>query len=189
MDSTLPPIIGLYSASAGSGKSEVARILAYNWDYELVKFAAPLKGMARGLLASMGFDVNEVEEMVEGDLKETVIPGFETVTPRRIMQTLGTDWGREAIDNDLWVTVAISKARKIIEQGGRVVIDDCRFANEFDAIRAAGGSIYEVSRPNPSREMISRYEGNLTGFRFDGYIPNNGTLMDLRRVVISALKE
>lgn len=179
-----PLIIGLYSSQAGSGKSEVAAVLCRH-RYELVKFAAPLKAMARALLVSMGFTHRHAERMVEGDLKEEVVPGFDTVTPRHLMQTLGTDWGREAISNDLWTKVAISKAASITAEGGRVVIDDMRFPNEFEAIREVGGVTVRIDRPDPSRAGLSRYEGQLDGHEFDVVIQNDGTLADLKARVLA----
>jgi len=178
-----PSLVGLYSSQAGSGKSEVAKML-WHRGFEPVKFAGPLKAMTRGLLASMSISYRLIERMVEGDLKETVIPGFETITPRHLMQTLGTDWGREAVDTKLWEKVAMATAQQMIDAGARVVIDDMRFPNEFEAIRAAGGVTVRVDRPNPSRAGYSRYEGLLDDFEFDMTIVNDGTLEDLAKRVL-----
>ncbi len=171
-------LIALYSDAAGSGKSEVALALRqHGWANE--KFAGPLKNMARGLLSSMGFNFETVERMIEGDLKETVIPGFKTVTPRQIMQTLGTDWGREAIDQDLWTKVAAAKIEGLRDKGIDVVIDDLRFPNEYDLIASLGGTLVRVVRPDPSREAGGAYEGKLNGHLFHHIIHNTGTLREL----------
>nr|WP_250808757.1 hypothetical protein [Neorhizobium tomejilense] len=172
-------LIALYSDAAGSGKSEVAKVLMAE-GYQSVKFAGPLKDMARGLLRSMGFDDGVVERMIEGDLKEAVIPGFRTVTPRQIMQTLGTDWGREAIDQDLWTKVAASKIEKLRGQGVNVVVDDLRFPNEFDLVEELGGFTVKIVRPNPSRETGGAYEGKLKNHQFDATVHNDTTLQALR---------
>ncbi|GGD97982.1 deoxynucleotide monophosphate kinase family protein [Rhizobium anhuiense] len=171
-------LIALYSDAAGSGKSEVAGTLVRH-GYRSVKFAGPLKNMARGLLSSMGFDGVTVERMIEGDLKEAVIPGFKTVTPRQIMQTLGTDWGREAIDQDLWTKVAASKIEGLRDKGIDVVVDDLRFPNEYDLIASLDGTLVRVVRADPSREAGGAYEGKLSGHFFHHTILNNGTLREL----------
>lgn len=171
-------LIALYSSAAGSGKSEVAKALMAD-GYLPVKFAGPLKDMARGLLRSMGFGDFTVERMIEGDLKEMVIPGFATVTPRQIMQTLGTDWGREAIDHDLWTKVAAAKIETLRAQGIDVVVDDLRFPNEYELIKSMGGAAIEVTRPNPTREAGGAYEGKLKDRTFDATINNSGTLSEL----------
>ncbi|MGO7451857.1 hypothetical protein ACCS81_07595 [Rhizobium ruizarguesonis] len=171
-------LIALYSDAAGSGKSEVAGTLIRH-GYQSVKFAGPLKNMARGLLSSMGFDDVTVERMIEGDLKEVVIPGFKTVTPRQIMQTLGTDWGREAIDQDLWTKVAAAKIEGLRDKGLDVVVDDLRFPNEYDLIASLGGTLVQVVRADPSREAGGAYEGKLSGHLFHHIVHNNGTLREL----------
>ncbi|ARO29934.1 deoxynucleoside monophosphate kinase protein [Rhizobium sp. NXC14] len=171
-------LIALYSDAAGSGKSEVAKVLIQH-GFANEKFAGPLKNMARGLLGSMGFEDTTVERMIEGDLKEAVIPGFKTVTPRQIMQTLGTDWGREAIDQDLWTKVAAAKIEGLRDKGIDVVVDDLRFPNEYDLITSLGGTLVKVVRPDPSREAGGAYEGRLKDHLFHHVIHNTGTLRDL----------
>ncbi|MFB2563638.1 hypothetical protein [Rhizobium sp. IMFF44] len=171
-------LIALYSDAAGSGKSEVAKALTAN-GYEPVKFAGPLKGMAAGLLSSMGFGRHDIGRMIEGDLKEAVIPGFKTVTPRQIMQTLGTDWGREAIDQDLWTKVASVKIEKLRASGLNVVVDDLRFPNEYDLISSLGGTLVKVVRPDPTREAGGAYEGKLKDHTFHHTLHNTGTLREL----------
>jgi hypothetical protein len=71
---------------AGSGKSTLADILACEHGFTVVKFAGPLKAMLRAL----GLDEREIE----GDLKEQPCQLLAGHTPRRAMQTLGTEWGR-----------------------------------------------------------------------------------------------
>lgn len=179
------PIVGLYSSCAQSGKSVVAGALAERGYYN-VKFAGPLKDMTRGLLYSMGFDTDTVERMVEGDLKEEVLPGFDTVTPRHVMQTLGTDWGREAVDKDMWTKVALAKIDRLRRLDARVVIDDMRFPNEFKALRARGGFMIRVVRPSAPHVGSSRYEGLLDDQEFDAIITNDGSLEDLRQMAWEA---
>lgn len=62
------------------------------------------------------------------------------LTPRQILQQMGTDWGR-ALWPDVWVHAAVRAAR---ETPGPVVFDDCRFANEAQAIHAAGGRVWWI---------------------------------------------
>lgn len=179
----LPSIIGLYAPTAGSGKSEIAKHLCDQYGYTLVKFADPLKAMARGLFEGMGIDRETIDRMIEGDLKETPIPGLKDATPRHVMQTLGTDWGREAIEEDLWVKTCMKKAQSIIDQGGRVVVDDMRFPNELHHIAAMdNGLLVAVRRPGTPKGK-SRYEGMLDDYRFDVVIVNDETLDVLRQAV------
>jgi hypothetical protein len=134
-------LIGL-TGLAGSGKSEAARILIEQFGFERVKFADPLKNMIRRMLADMGHIAEDVERMIEGDLKEVEIPELG-VTPRRLMVTLGTEWGRDLIRADLWTRLWAAR----VDQFDLVIADDVRFPNEVDAIRARGGALWKIDRP------------------------------------------
>lgn len=135
-------IIGL-SGYAGSGKTTIANALLYGHGYERRKFATPLKKMLRALLEAQGADTKTVERMIEGDLKEKPSPLLNGRTPRHAMQTLGTEWGRGQICENLWSDVA---TRDLSPQS-RVVFDDVRFENEAAAIRAFGGIVVRLARP------------------------------------------
>lgn len=68
-------------------------------------------------------------------------------TPRVAMQTLGTEWGREMIGEDLWVNAAMIHAGRIERTSGSpVVFTDLRFPNEAEAIIEQGGIVIEVIR-------------------------------------------
>lgn len=176
-------LIGIYSPRAQSGKSTITRTLVEARGFTVLKFAAPLKDMVRGLLGSMGFDREATERMVEGDLKEQIVPGFKTVTPRHLMQTLGTDWGREAVDADLWTKVVVEKIKRLGDAD--IVIDDLRFPNEYDALDSLGGTLVRVERPGAELVGSPRYEGLLEERSFDVEIHNVGTLDDLRRKALA----
>jgi predicted kinase len=124
-------IIGLIG-EAGAGKSTVARYLESAYDYEPVRFAGGLKKM----VAAIGLTDNEIE----GTNKEKPSDLLCGKTPRHAMQTLGTEWGREHIGPDFWVKLWQREAA----QHAFVVVEDCRFPNEAEAIRAAGGVIVRV---------------------------------------------
>ncbi|MBB4235013.1 deoxynucleotide monophosphate kinase [Rhizobium esperanzae] len=131
----LPPVVA-FTGVAGSGKSTATRHLVEQHGYTLVKFAGPLKDMMRAL----GFG----EEDIEGNCKELSNSLLCDKTPRHAMQTLGTEWGRKCIGDDFWINLWRDSAERIVKQGGRVVVDDCRFPNEAQAIRRLGGDIFKI---------------------------------------------
>lgn len=143
---SLPPLIGLVGG-ANAGKSTVAGHLTYAHHWTHIAFADALREMLFPLLAAAGLPE---AFMIERDLKEQPMPVIG-VSYRRLAQTLGTEWGRQLIDQDLWTRIAM---RQVLEarrdHGEAVVISDCRFENEAKAIREAGGVLVRVDRPEPS---------------------------------------
>lgn len=113
-----------------SGKSTLADHLCQVHGYTRVKMAGPLKNMLRSLLRDAGVAEDRIERHVEGDLKEVPIPQMSGRTARQLMQTLGDEWRRMQAD-DFWIDIADGKIRQILKAGGRVVIDDIRYENEF----------------------------------------------------------
>lgn len=149
---------------AGSGKSTATRYLVERHGYTLVKFAGPLKDMMRAI----GFD----DEEIEGGLKETPLEMLCGKTPRHAMQTLGTEWGRNCIGEDFWVNVWRMQAA----QHKRVVVDDCRFPNEADAIRKLGGMIIKLD----GRGGIAGAHASEAGCgQHDAIVTNDGGLVEL----------
>lgn len=123
-------VIGLVG-KAGSGKSEVAHHLVVNHGYVSTKFAEVLKNMLRTL--------GLTDEEIEGDLKHEPSLILLGATPRWAMQSLGTEWGRNCIDEDIWAYAWKRRVSDIIADGAYarrgVVVDDCRFLNEARFIR------------------------------------------------------
>lgn len=167
-------IIGLVGL-AGSGKSEVARVLIEEAQFERVKFADPLKNMLRTMLRDIGHTAEDVERYVEGDLKESVVDGVG-VTARRLMVTLGTEWGRDCIAQDLWIRLWSARA----EMSDHVVADDVRFDNEVEAIRSRGGEIWQIVRPGVEKAADAHVSECLK-VEPDRTIINDGTLGVLRQ--------
>ncbi len=69
-------------------------------------------------------------------------------TPRTILQYVGTE-GFRAIDPQVWVRYAVNEAkRRLGDDAEFVVITDCRFRSEAQAIWAAGGEVWRIKRPS-----------------------------------------
>lgn len=106
------------------------------------------------------------------------VPSDEPLTSRRWQQLFGTEFGREMIHPDIWVKIAMAKAATL----DRVVIDDMRFPNEFEAVRAAGGRCFRVHRPGTEVTSQHASEGQLNGTQMPT-IYNTSTLEYLRHQV------
>ncbi len=131
-------IIGLVGKMK-SGKSEAAKALVSK-GFVCLKMADPLKDMLRG----MGLTDAELE----GHLKEYPCPLLMGHTPRYAMQTLGTEWGRDILHQNIWTHNWTHRAQHCVDAGKSVVCDDVRFPNEADAVISAGGVLVRVVGQN-----------------------------------------
>jgi hypothetical protein len=167
-------IIALWSCAPGCGKSTVAGILA-SQGYEIVPFAEPMKRMIVALLLRAGYSMGDAFQYVSVAKHEPLklLPGEPTA--RRLLQTLGTEWGRDCIDSNFWVDLWANQA----QQREKVAVDDMRFVNEVAVVRKLGGQIWEVQRPGFKPDTSHRSEGGLPGVEFDRVIVNDGTVDDL----------
>lgn len=165
----LPPVIAL-TGLAGSGKSTASKYLVEKHGYQLVKFAGPLKDMLRSIGLS--------EEQIEGSLKEEPCEWLQGKTPRQAMQTLGCEWGRDCIGAGLWTELWVRRVNLIIADGGRVVVDDCRFPNEADEVRKLGGVVWQlVGRGG----IAGSHESEAGCGGADVEVHNIGDIVDLHR--------
>jgi hypothetical protein len=126
-----------FTGLAQSGKTTAARVLCRR-GYDRMSFADPIKQMVRCLTS-------------ETD-KNKQLPQFGDKTLRHLYQTLGTDWGRHMIHPNIWVQLGAERLRSLlgdVEEAAiqGVVIDDLRFDNEAQLVRAMGGTVIQVHRP------------------------------------------
>ena len=178
-----PPLIALYSPGASHGKTETAKILVAEYGYLPVKMAGPLKAMLRTFLLEASVAPEMVDRYIEGDLKEAVVPEVG-VTSRHLMQSLGTEWGRDCIKPDLWASMAITRIRSLLKAGKRVVVDDMRFREEYHALSLLSARMIKVTRISKLIESQTtkaghRSEGGLADLDFQHHIKNDGTINEL----------
>jgi hypothetical protein len=175
-------LIGLCSPAMGSGKTTCADMLVRSHQFVRVAFATPLKSMATALLTSTGMSEEDARDHIYGSRKEAHVDVLG-MTPRRLMQLLGTEWGRLQIRDSIWVDIAITRANTLMSVGHSVVIDDMRFPNEYDAIIAAGGDCIRVVRPDATVTSAHASEGQLDGVHMPE-IWNVGSLFDLHQATL-----
>jgi hypothetical protein len=174
-------ILGLTGA-AGSGKDTVAAHLVRRHHFTQLAFADPLRAMV-----AAGFGVTARD--LERDRKELPLDWLG-VSPRYLLQTLGTDWGRGLIDPDVWLLVLKRRLDMAIEEGRlRFVISDVRFENEAALVRGMGGAVWHLRRPGtaPVHQHVS--EAGVRAERGDHIINNAGSIEDLQGVVEFALMD
>jgi hypothetical protein len=172
-------IVGI-AGPIGSGKSTIAGILTSQFGFSRVRFAGPLKNM----MTALGLSVRQVD----GDLKEVPSDLLCGKTPRHAMQTIGTEWGRDLIGNDLWINAWKASVERL-PGNSAIVVDDVRFPNEADAIREAGGVLLMVTRGVTEAALAGvPHASEVFDFDPDCHIVNNGTIEHLEGHVRTILR-
>lgn len=155
---------------AGSGKDTVANYIIKNYDnWEKDSFAGTLKdavsvifGWDRKMLAGETPKDREIREQKDDYWSEKL--GYD-VTPRNILQRLGTDCLRCHFHKNIWVD---SLEKKIRDTDKNIIITDCRFKNELDMLKGIGATVIRVQR-KPLPEWFEKVsELNIKGYNMYG---------------------
>jgi hypothetical protein len=168
-----PPLyIGIAGAKR-AGKDTLASGLASALVLPCDSFAAPLRQFVASLL---GLSLRELDSR-----KEDTIDWLAEVTPRHLMQTAGTEWGRDRVHPELWVRSLFAR----LPAGG--LVPDVRFSNEARAIRRRGGVVIRVSRPGHGGHDTHASEQPLPDELVDIEVSNDGSRADLVRRTLDQL--
>ena len=141
-------IVGLVGTS-GAGKSTLANLLVEEFNFTKLHIGAPLKAM----LMSLGLSEYDVAGPPEHRSAPNDVLSGRSV--RFALSTLGTEWGREIIGEDLW---SRHLERRIVahlrESSGpcSVVVDDLRYPSDWQVIANLGGNIVTVRRQSAEVE-------------------------------------
>jgi hypothetical protein len=173
-------LIGI-AGPAQSGKSTLAgefrRLIEFRGQkYAERPFAGPLKRM----LASIGVDVSDLS-------KNAPVPFLDgRITPRVMMQTLGTEWGRSLLP-DLWLRVW---RHELDDSVHTVCVPDVRFDNEAELIRELGGIVVHVVR-KPTANMLAvpahASEAGITRMKGDIIFRNDRGIEKMSQLAASIL--
>lgn len=127
------------SGPAGSGKSTLANTLETRIPLEITEIknvhrtalANPIKAMLGSLVTF--YERQEPRVQWVNKNKEATPSIFGGKTIRYALQTLGTEWGRDLINEDIWVDAV---KRTLFKASSTVnIIDDVRFVNEVVGLR------------------------------------------------------
>ena len=160
-----PKVISL-AGRLGSGKTLAADMLCAKYGFVKVKFAQPIKDMMR----SLGLDARHIE----GELKDEPCELLDGETPRWAMQSLGTEWGRSLISENLWLNRWQKLVDKHLSMNTNVVVDDMRFQNELKMVRGLNAQVIVLLR-NDHKEGGHSSEGlDLSSVDADLVVDNTG---------------
>lgn len=130
-------------------------------DVEIYNFADPLK---EDICMNM-FGLSYAQCYGEDHNKNELVDAYwenKQLTARDLMQLIGTDLFRK-LNNNVWVNALINKIKKSKLQV--VIVSDCRFPNEIEAIKNNEGIVFRLNRNPHKSEHIS--ESILDACRYD----------------------
>ena len=173
----------------GSGKDTLANILVEKYGYTKVSFGGILKD-AVSIIFNWDRELLEGNTTKSREWRETVDNWWATrlnipnLTPRYILQHIGTDILRNKFHPDIWVAAL---ERKLYNKSG-IVITDCRFTNEIAMVKKLDGKLIHIYKgiipswfgnENEFPKEIHSSEVTWTKYKFDKTIENNGSINDL----------
>lgn len=176
---------------AGSGKDTVADIIQQLIPNNVARysFANPVKEAAAVIT---GLDLSYFSS--DNPDREVVHPNWN-MTPRKILQLLGTDCCRDLIHKDIWIKRAQVEYHLALHKYPRskmFIITDCRFNNEAEWIKSIEGEIWHVSRPQElkgDRAIESDHitEQGIDEKYYDTIIQNDQGIEELELNIVEAL--
>lgn len=206
-------IIGI-TGLISSGKDTIADYLCTFHGFKRISFASSLKdavslvfGWDRELLEGSTKSSREWRE--EKDSWWSNRLGMD-ITPRWILQYWGTEVLRNHFHSEIWIASVENKLRLSKDN---IVITDCRFPNEIEAIKKVNGITCRVERgPKPfwydhavtfnkgpehygwsfSKQVLEKHnihasEYSSVGIDYDYIIENNGSINELHSKVKSII--
>lgn len=177
-------LIGL-SGYARAGKDTAAQVLRTE-GWERIAFADKLREFLLRLdpgVRDNGHKLVRVSDVITtfgwDGYKETIYS--EEI--RGLLQRLGTECGRQLIDDNVWVDATFAN----LNPDGRYAVTDCRFVNEAEAVRTRGGKMIRIERPGVGPANSHASETSLDDYDFDAVIVNDDSHEVLRQRLVKAI--
>lgn len=148
----------------GAGKDTFANYLVTHYQFIRYSFADVLKNILHELF---GWD----RTLLEGDTQESRLfreqpdhwwsnsLSIPDLTPRKMMQIIGTDLFRNHFHDSIWIKIIQKKIQQQLQRNStiNIVVTDCRFPNEIQMIKQFPNSFFIcVLKEIPS--WFSQYE-------------------------------
>lgn len=141
-----------------SGKTTAADYLKENYNFTQFSFGDGVKETAALLLNTFAvqeggtpdWDIDKINENKSNPIV------------RHLLQFIGGEVGRQLVGTEtIWTDKVLDKiaALEVRRPGANIVIDDCRYENEFDILKAAGFRMVRIQRRDLDRisMMQKRY--------------------------------
>ena len=150
----------------GAGKDIFANYLVNNYEFKKFSFAAATKdilanmfGWERCLLEGDTIESRTFRETIDHWWTDQL--SIPDLTPRKILQMVGTELFRKHFNYDIWVHIVEKKINDVLKLNPfeRIIINDCRFPNEIMMLKKLGAKLIHIQRNLP--EWFDRYKGGI----------------------------
>lgn len=177
------PIIGIHGKKR-SGKDTIGKFIASLVPSKKThSFALPVKETTAKM-----FGIS-IDTLMDGPERE-IVDSFWGISPRKMLQLVGTDCARNIIRNDIWIKrMEMEYLASNDDLSDLFIITDTRFENEADWIRSQNGTIFHVIRPELT-EISDSHESEcgIDVKDNDIVILNDGGISDLLIVVNDVMR-
>lgn len=178
-------IIG-FTGGMGVGKSTAVKLVKEAYFTSLsktIKFAQPLY---------------DIQEYVYKRIEDVYTRPSDFEKDRKLLQWIGTDWGRNTISDTLWVHIWGTTVHKFISTFGEesiVLCDDVRFDNEAQEVKAMGGLLIKISSDHVQDRRVavdglpSHQSESGVSLKFIDYeIKNDSSLGNFEQELLKVIK-
>jgi len=177
---TQPRIIGLMGYG-GAGKDSAAHIIVKYGGYEKRAFADKVREFAVAIDAHLP-EIQETYSQVVNRL------GYDQAKRehkcvREYLVRIGHS-ARTVIYKEIWLDAVLPPTYN--DETRRIVVSDVRYPNEADRVRALGGAVWRIERPNCDAVHETERQ-SIAAAKYDLVLLNDGTLEDLERKVNNLL--
>ena len=180
-------IIGI-TGGMGCGKSTAVETLVFGTldtqhKIRLVKLAQPLYDM---------------QEFIYRRIDSAYARPKDFVKDRKLLQYLGTDWGRNEISSTIFIDLWKAEALRLEKEGYVVACDDVRFDNEAEVIRELGGKVIQIKSDNVyAKGRIASAKGfvnhpsenGISKHLVDFIVENNNTRTEYQDKLLNVFKQ
>lgn len=173
-----------FTGTMGCGKTTAIQTLrdyAKSTGVFNVKFAQPLY---------------DIQEAIYERIESVHTRPADFVKDRKLLQWLGTDWGRDTISETLWVDLWQSQVKRMMDSYVNAVItcDDVRYDNEGETVKSLGGIIIKLVREGDTNVLgngivAHKSESGIDSKYVDFTVHNNGTLEEFKKSLSNVYNE
>jgi hypothetical protein len=144
-------------------------IKGYNFADAIKDICINLFGLSYEQVYGLDSNKNSLTDIMWENMPGVELPNKKgPMTARELMQHFGTDIMRK-IRNDVWIENCMSRIN--YDQSPIAVISDCRYINEVEAVKKAGGVVIYLTRFDSASSHSS--ENDLNDYKeFDAVIDN-----------------